>query len=142
MRKLSLALLPLLALSVLIGTWGMTHASNSTDKAPVADPATPSESGPVATDEGASNVPPPEGWVDKGDQQEEMTCSTTTADAKCKNSNLYAACGPETSLGRGMCIGAGCCCPQARLCRSGSFPFCCPRGKTCHANGTPYLECR
>jgi hypothetical protein len=136
MRKLSLAILSLFALCILIGKWGTTHASNAPDTAPIAAPATP----PTAADDN-SNVPPPAGWIDTGDQQEEMSCSTVTADSKCKTTNEFAACGPTTPLGRGECVGPGCCCPAARLCRSGGFPFCCPRGKTCHANGTPFLTC-
>jgi hypothetical protein len=135
MKKLSIALVSLFAMCVLIGRWEMSHASNGTDHAAIAADVVGGESAPVTSND---NVPPPEGWVDAGGQAEQMTCSS--ADHHCKASNYGASCG--SGAGAGRCIGAGCCCPETRMCRSGSWPFCCPAGKQCTANGTPYLTCK
>jgi hypothetical protein len=54
------------------------------------------------------------------------------------------ACGPDDAhcpgnyglgcnSGLGVCTSQSCCCPTARACRSGSFPFCCPAGQICGA---------
>ena len=132
MKKITIASLCFTALCALtFGAWSMTHASTTKAAAVV---ASADEAPTVTTD--VSDIPAPEGWIDAGgNKAEQMACSG--ADSRCKSNNFFAACGTT-----GHCVAPGCCCPAARMCRSGSFPFCCPSGTQCRGNGTPYLECR